>query len=220
MQNLAGWACLPLILNYGEKKMFSIDRFEMLRAIIFLGAVISKSSEECVFVRVTETELIFTSGDNSVNKKFSTVCDTTGKTLEKFMIPAAALYSFKEMMEGHKKNCKKLAKTDQKYLFVEISEKELSSYVDEVLYKQPQCEFKDLESCFQIQDEPALTLPVISSDFTSAMKGFDKSEPIKMTLTGVMGPIHFQQENYESIVIPYIEPEDPEGKQLSLEDQQ
>ena len=60
---------------------------------------------------------------------------------------------------------------------------------------------------------------MISADAISDMAGFSKSSPVEVTFSGTKNPIHFQQEDYEAIVLPPIETE--EGKKdLNLGDDQ
>lgn len=203
-----------------EKKMI-LDRLAVLAAILFIEPAIPKGAEtgkNCLFVRVEGDKLIFTGGAQFVTKKVIMVRPNTleesvisgnSKSLPKtFMIPRADLFAFKEMMKEHKADCKKLAKNDPSYLFVEMTDSELISYDGKIVYEQPKFEFKDLESIFNITKEPVSEIPMISADVISAMAGFGKSNPVEVTFTGPQSPIHFQQGDYEAIVLPPVEVED------------
>lgn len=200
-----------------------LDRLETLAAITFLESVIPKAAEtgkNCLFVRVDGENLIFTGGANFVTKKVVMVRPNTveeagrtekGKThLEKFMIPIADLLAFKKMMQEHKAHCKKLAKNDPSYLFVEMSDTELVSYDGRIVYEQPKYDFKDLESIFQITKEHVSEIPMISADVIATMKGFSKSTPVGMTFTGPKGIVHLEQGDYEAVVLPPVEKQEGE----------
>lgn len=204
-----------------------LDRLEMLAAISFIEPAIPKGAEtgkNCLFVRVDGDKLIFTGGAQFVTKKVIMVRPNTleesnlsgnNKPLpETFMIPRADLFAFKEMMKEHKADCKKLAKNDPSYLFVEMSDTELISHDGKIVYEQPKFEFKDLESIFHIEKETVSDILMISSDAISAMSGFSKSNPVEVTFTGPGNPIHFQQEDYEAIILPPIEKEEQKEQDL------
>lgn len=213
---------LPLTYLHKGDRMI-LDRLETLAAISFIEPAIPKDSDtgkNCLFVRVDEDKLIFTGGGSFVTKKVVMVRPNTveesarpGKKTEPpktFMIPRADLFAFKEMMKEHKADCKKLAKNDPSYLFVEMDDTELISHDGKIVYEQPKYEFKDLESAFQITREAVSEIPVISADILAAVTGFRKSKSIDITFTGHMNPIHFQQDDYEAVVIPPVEKEDEE----------
>lgn len=214
-----------------------LDRLETLAAISFIEPAIPKGAEtgkNCLFVRVDEDKLIFTGGGNFLTKKVIMVRPNTveesgkatkGKSLPKtFMIPRADLFAFKEMMKEHKADCKKLAKNDSSYLFVEMTDSELISYDGKIVYEQPKYEFKDLESVFNITKEPVSEIPIISADVISGMIGFSKSNPVEITFTGPKGIIHFWQDDYEAIVLPPVAPEkkkavEPGKDQVTIDQQ-
>lgn len=198
-----------------------LDRLETLSAISFIEPAIPKGEEtgkNCIFVRVMEDQLIFTGGGQFVTKKVTMVRPNTveelagsGKIkqlLKTFMIPRADLFAFKEMMKEHKADCKKLAKNDPSYLFVEMTDTELISYDGKIVYEQPKFEFKDLETIFQITKNSVSEIPMISADVISAMVGFSRSTPVEITFTGPKNPVHFEQGDYEAIVLPPVEKEE------------
>jgi len=209
-----------------------LDRLETLSAISFIEPAIPKGSDSgknCLFVRVDGDKLIFTGGGQFVTKKAVMIRPTTteesarpakGKNPpETFMIPRADLFAFKEMMKEHKADCKKLAKNDASYLFVEMDDTELISYDGKIVYEQPKYEFKELESAFDIVKGGVSEIPVISADVIAAMSGFGKSEAVEVTFTGPGSIIHFQQGDYEAVVIPPVETiEENEGEQLEIEE--
>lgn len=209
-----------------------LDRLEALAAISFIEPAIPKGSEtgkNCLFVRVDEDKLILTGGGQFVTKKVILIRPNTveesaragnGKKLPKtFMIPRADLFAFKEMMKEHKADCKKLAKNDPSYLFVEMDDTELISHDGKIVYEQPKYEFKELESVFQIIKDSVSEIPVISADVIAAVTGFKKSKPVEITFTGHRNPIHFQQGDYEALVIPPVEKEEPEGgEQMKIDE--
>lgn len=195
-----------------------LDRLETLSAITFVAAAISKKAESgrnCMFVRVESDKLILTGGNEFVVKKAVLIRPNTveeaGRTGKKvlppktFMIPRADLWAFKEMMKEHKADCVKLAKNDPSYLFVEMDDKELISHDGKIVYQQPSFEFKDLETILQIKKAPVSDILMMSGDIDSVMTGFRKSKPIEVTYTGDKNPIHFEQDDYQAIVIPPVE---------------
>ena len=197
-----------------------LDRLEMLSVITFLEKAIPKGSEtgkNCVFIRVDEGKLIFTAGGQFVTKKAVLIRPNTVEESVKdgklkplpdtFMVPKADILAFKKMMEEHKEICKKLAKNDPSYLFVEIFGDELVSHDGRIMYEQPKFEFKDLESVFEITKEPVSEIPIISADLIAATTGFSKRDPVEITFTGLRNPIHFQQGDYEAIILPPVEKE-------------
>jgi len=206
-----------------------LDRLETLFAISFIEPAIPKGSDtgkNCLFVRVDNDKLIFTGGGHFVTKKVVMVRPNTieeaarpgkkDKPPETFMIPRADLFAFKEMMKEHKADCKKLAKNDSSYLFVEIDDKELISHDGKIVYEQPKFEFKDLESAFQIKKKAVSEIPVISADILSAVTGFKKSKQVEITFTGHKNPIHFQQGDYEAVLIPPVEKEEKDDDQIQI----
>lgn len=208
-----------------------LDRLETLSAITFVEAAIPKKVEtgrNCLFVRVEHDKLIFTGGSEFVVKKAELNRPNTteeaarpgkGKKLPKtFMVPRADLCAFKEMMKEHKADCVKLAKNDQSYLFVEIDDKELISHDGKIVYQQPIFAFKDLEPILQVKKGSVSEMIMMSGDLTAAMTGFRKSQPVMITFTGDGKPIHFEQGDYEAIVIPPVEKkeESDNGEQLEI----
>ena len=208
----------------------NLDRLETLSAITFIEPAIPTKSEtgkNCLFIRVDGDNLILTGGGLFVTKKVILVrpaaeeLPITDKkpTPKTFMIPLAEVLAFKEMMKAHKGDCIKLAKNDPSHLFVTIDDKKLTSYDGEIVYQQPKFEFKDLESVFQIIKEAVSELPMMAGDITAAMKGFRKSEKVEITFTGDKNPIHFQQGDYEALVIPPVEKEeDDQGGEQTTTD--
>ena len=208
-----------------------LDRLETLAAINFIEPAIPKGSEtgkNCLFVRVDDDKLIFTGGGQFVTKKAVMIRPNAieesarpgkNKAPKTFMIPRADLFAFKEMMKEHKADCKKLAKNDPSYLFVEMDDTELISHDGKIVYEQPKFEFKDLESVFQITTFPVDEIPVISADILAAVTGFRKSKNIDITFSGIMNPIHLKQDDYEAVVIPPIEKDDEgqDGEQLTTD---
>lgn len=195
-----------------------LDRLEFLAALTFLESAIPDAVEtgkNCLFVRVEGYTLVFTTGGQFVTKKVimerpSTIEESaeTGKVKplpETFMIPRADLFAFKEMMKKHKKDCKKLAKNDPSYLFVEIFGDELISYDGKVVFGQPSFEFKNLESVFQITKEPVSEILMMPPDMNSATTGFSKSKAVEITFTGPKNLVHFKQGDYEAVVLPPVE---------------
>lgn len=195
-----------------------LDRLETLSAITFIEPAISKKAEtgrNCMFVRVENDKLILTGGSEFVVKKAILIRPNTveeaGRTGKKklppntFMIPRADLWAFKEMMKEHKADCKKLAKNDPSYLFVEIDDKELISHDGKIVYQQPKYEFKELETVLQVEKYSVDEMLMMSPDILAAMTGFRKSKPVMITFTGTESPIHFEQGDYEAIAIPPLE---------------
>lgn len=190
-----------------------VERLLMSDVISFLAPAIQSGSETgCLYVRVGEGGLIFISGGQFVIKKAilkkAAEDQKNKKPLpETFMIPEADLLAFKKMMDEHKSECKKLPETDPNFLFVEVSNIALTSNGSSVFYEQPKHEFKDLETHFQITKEHISEIPIMSADVIDVMKGFQKSDSIKLTFTGNDNPIHFQQEEHglEAILVPPVE---------------
>lgn len=206
---------------------FEFDRLEVLRLINFFKPVIPKkndSKRSCLFVRVDEGKLVFTGGGQFVIKKYVLESANTtaekGEIQKKFMIPRAALVSFGKMVEEHKAHCTKMAKTDESYLLVTIGDKELVSLKEKIDFEQPTFDFNDdIESDFQITKGSVSEIPMIPTDLASAMAGFGKIQPVEITFTGSMKPVHFKQGDYEAIVTPPIEKaEEPAGgEQISTD---
>ena len=204
-----------------------LDRLETLAAISFIEPAIPKgldTGKNCLFVRVDEDKLIFTGGGSFVTKKVVMVRPNTveesakprkKKTASKtFMIPRADIFAFKEMMKEHKADCKKLAKNDPSYLFVEMDDTELISHDGKIVYQQPKYEFKDLDYIFDdVTMDSVSEIPVISGDILAAVTGFKKSKPVEITFTGDRNPIHFQQGDYEAVLIPPVEKEEDSNDQ-------
>ncbi len=204
-----------------------LDRLETLAAISFIEPAIPKDSDtgkNCLFVRVDEDKLIFTGGGSFVTKKVVMVRPNTveesartvkkKKTPETFMIPRADLFAFKEMMKEHKADCKKLAKNDPSYLFVEMDNTELISHDGKIVYQQPKYEFKDLDYIFDdVTMDSVSEIPVISGDILAAVTGFKKLKQVEVMFTGDRNPIYFQQGDYEAVLIPPIEKEEDSNEQ-------
>lgn len=208
-----------------------LDRLETLSAITFVEPAISKKAESgknCLFVRVESDKLILTGGGEFVVKKAILIRPNTveeaAKTGNKklppktFMIPRADLCAFKEMMKQHKSDCINLAKNDPSYLFVEMDDKELISHDGKIVYQQPIFEFKELESVFQVKKNAVSEMIMMSGDISAAMTGFRKSIPVMITYTGSKKPVHFEQGDYEAIVVPPLEKEEENdnGEQLEI----
>lgn len=196
----------------------TLDRFVILSAIDFIAPAIPKGSESgknCLFICVDGDKMILTGGGLFVTKKVVIQAENTIQAFKDsgnknagsktFMIPRADVFAFKKMMEEHKADCKKLAKNDPSYLHVEVGDSELLSHDAKIVYEQPKYEFKDLESVFQISKDLVSEIPLISADVISAMTGFKKSDPVEVTFTGPGNLIHFQQGDYEAVVIPPVE---------------
>lgn len=216
-----------------------LDRLETLSALEFIIPAIPNKAEtgkNCLFIRVDEGKLILTGGGEFVIKKDilirpNTTTEAAGqegnKTAlpETFMIPRADIMAFREMMKEHKSDCKKLAKNDPSYLFIEINkigdngEMELISHEGKITCQQPRYEFKDLETNFYIAKEPITEIPMITADITAAMTGFQKSKPVEITFTGYKKPVHFQQGDREAIVLPPIEKNnDGDDEQIEIDE--
>lgn len=207
-----------------------LDRLETLSALSFIAPAIpqkAESGKNCLFIRVDEGNLILTGGSEFVVKK---VVLTRPNTVEEsarsgkwkqlpvtFMIPRADLVAFMAMMKEHKTDCVKLAKNDPSYLFVEIDDKELISHDGKLVYQQPKFEFKDLDVHFQIKKSPVSEIPVMPGDIVAAMTGFRKSKPVEISFTGHMNPFHFEQDDYQAIIIPPVEKED-DDEQLEIDE--
>lgn len=190
-----------------------VERLLMSDVISFLASAIQSGSETgCVYVRVGEGELIFTSGGQFVKKRAilkKGAEDQKNKNPlpETFMIPEAALLAFKKMMDKHKSECKKLPETDPNFLFIEVSNTALISNGSSVFYEQPGHPFEDLDPFFQITEEHLSEIPLMSADIDTAMKGFYKSDPVKFTFTGKDNPILLEQKDHELSVVlfPHVE---------------
>lgn len=196
--------------------MFPVDRLELLKVISFIKSVIPKKDEtgrNCLFVRVNKAIITFIGGNEFVIKKvvLTRPITTTDEEVNQdelpktFMIPRADIMAFEKMMEEHKTECKKLAKNDPSYLFVEINKGKLTSLDADIVYKQPIFEFKDLEPYFQITRGTVSDIPVMSGDISAAVFGFNKSDQIDITFTGHNSPILFEQEDYKALLIPPVE---------------
>lgn len=208
-----------------------LDRLEILSAISFIKPAIPKKTEtgmNCLFVRVDEGTITFIGGNQFVVKKvvLARPITTTEDSGEKevlpktYMIPRADIMAFKEMMEEHKVECKKLSKNDPSYLFVDIDEGKLTSLDADIIYQQPKFEFKDMEPVFQIAKDFVSDIPVMPGDISSAVFGFKKSEKIEVTFTGEQGPILFEQEDYKAILIPPVAVEEKKEEEGVSEGQQ
>lgn len=206
-----------------------LDRLQILSAITFINPAIPKKVEtgrNCIFVRVDEGSITFIGGNEFVVKQvvlirpITTIETQTNKGIipKTFMIPVADILAFKKMMEEHKTECKKLSKNDPSYLFVEIDEGKLTSLDADIIYQQPKFEYKDFQPVFEITKGPVSDIPVMSSDLSSTVFGFNKSEKIDITFTGHQGPILFEQGDYKAILIPPVEKEDNGDEQIEFDE--
>lgn len=206
-----------------------LDRLETLSAINFIEPAIPRKVEtgkSCLFIRVEADRLILTGGNEFVVKRATLVRPNTtveaadpvkvAEAPQTFMIPRADLLAFKEMMKEHKADCKKLSKNDPSYLFVEVDEKEMTSYDGKIVYQQPKFEFKDLEPFFDVSPAAVPYIPVMSGDISAAVFGFKKSKQINITFTGDKNPIHFEQGDFEAILVPPVEREEDGNEQTTF----
>ena len=202
-----------------------LDRLETLSAISFLEPAIPKkadSGRNCIFIRVDEDKLILTAGNEYVVKKAILIAQNTtegaggkaqGRKLpDRFMIPRPELLAFKKLMEEDKAECKKLAKNDPSHLFVEIDDKELISFKGKIDYEQPTFLFKELEPVFSITKSSVDEMPLMSGDARAALKGFLDSQPVEVSFTGYKNPVHFEQGDFEALLIPPVEKEGEDGQ--------
>ena len=125
--------------------------------------------------------------------------------------------AFAEIMKEHARDLKKLIHIDQTHALIEIDDKELLSHDGKIVYQQPKHEFKDLETIFQIHKESVDEIPVMSADISAVMTGFKKSKSVNVTFTGHMKPIHFEQGDFEAIMIPPIDKEEDEQTSIDGE---
>lgn len=205
-----------------------LDRLETLAAISFIEPAIpteEKTGKNCLFIRVDGDKLILTGGGEFVTKKIVLVSPNTTEGSAKkeelpqtFMIPLAELLGFKAIIKAHKVDSKKLGKEDENRLFVEIDHQKLVSHDGIVDFKQPKYPFKELETLFNIKKKSLGEIPVMPADIDTAMKGFQKSKKVDITFTGDNKPIHFQQGDYEAVVIPPVEKEDDGNEQTKIDE--
>lgn len=207
-----------------------LDRLETLSLIKFLEQAIptdDKTGKNCVFVRVDGDKLILVAGGEFVIKKGVLVSPNTTENAavkdqlpERFMIPLAELLGFKAIIQAHKADCKKLGKDDENRLFVEIDDKKMVSHDGIIDFKQPKYPFKELESMFDLTKSAVGEMPVMPGDLTAIMSGFQKSKPVEVSFTGHKQPVHFEQGDFEAVLIPPIEKaEDENGEQQTFDDE-
>lgn len=204
-----------------------LDRKEVADAISFIKHVIPESDEtgkNCLFVRFEKDKAIFTGGGEFTAKRVILVRPISTEeaakeqsrpvTGQSFMIPKGTLISFETLLSKHKSKCKKLAKNDQSYLYIDLDEVELESFGVSLHYKQPSFQFKDFEPLFQHKMESTSSVHVSYADIDDVMKGFQKSKQVKITMAGEKGPMLFYQESngYEAILIPSDPEEQPEDE--------
>jgi hypothetical protein len=193
----------------------NIDRLDFEAMITFMDPVIS--NDRGLSVRVENDSVICTAGNANLAKKavltkHSEIEELTGsKELppQEFMITNSALLCFKKLMGEHKSLCKKLAKGDPSYLYIDISDKKLWSNKEYVIYEQPSGRFENLEPLFEQEKEPIDGLFLYPSEISSIMTGFEKSKQIKTSFCGET--VHFYQESskYEAFFVPSDEEEKP-----------
>lgn len=207
----------------------NFDRLEVQAMIEFLSHVMpkdAKTGKNCVFVRVEGDKMIFTAGGAFSSKKavLTAVSQMTTheekKLPEKFMIPRADIIAFKEMMKEHKADCKRLAKNDPEKMIVTITGDEMISHDGKVTFQQPSHQFKELEPLFQIKRDPVSNIPAMTKELKSVIEGFRGSKKVNITLTGDNGPIHFEQEDFEAILLPPVEKKKESDGQTSFETNQ
>ncbi len=207
------------------------ERLEVDSMLKFIEPVIpsqTDSGKNCLFIRVEDGKFICTAGNEFVTKKVILVSinaiEQSGKAKKKgglpktFMISRPELLAFKAMMDEHKAYCKKMAKNDPSYMHVEITDNELISHDGCVPYTQPVHEYKDLEGLFHIKKGPRSDMNVRSEDYSSALKGFNKSENIEIKFSDDQKRIHFQQDDYESLMLLPVEKEDDDNEQLNTDE--
>lgn len=198
------------------------DRVELYSALNFMVSVIpkdAKNGKNCLFVRVEDGKLILTAGGEFTNKKAVIVSQntTTGTGLpEKFMIPRADLFAFQEMMKEHKAVCKNMDKNPDNHV-VSITDSELKSHDAVITYNQPKHLFKDLEPLFQIKMDHVSSMPIMKKEMTAILTGFKDSARIDVTYSGDGKAVHFEQGDFEAILIPPIEKEDKD-QQKTIDD--
>jgi hypothetical protein len=205
-----------------------VDRLELLNAIAFIYPVIAENDntgKNCLFVRVDKDEITLTGGGMFTSKKVvitrpgvtDELADEIDNPIDEktFMIPKGTLHGFAELMKSHKKKAKKLARSDESYLYVEIDEKQLKSFEVFLTFPQPEFDFQNLESLFEIEESEVSRMPVYSADISAIMSGFARSEHVHIVFSGDNGRIHFSQEKtgYEAILIPPIPSEGSDTSQ-------
>lgn len=201
------------------------DRLEVYAAIDFIQAVIpkdTKTGKNCLFVRVEGDNIILTGGGEYASKKVRLVAQNTttgkGKIPERFMIPKADLLAFREVMKEHKADNKRFQKDDPNKNLVEITGTELVSHDSVHKFQQPSFQFKDLEPLFEVKRAPVTEIPFKRKEVIAIFHGFKDSKNVKTTFCGDTGPIHFQEGDFEAILIPPVEKEE-EGKQTTIDDE-
>lgn len=204
-----------------------LDRQEVLRAIAFIAPVIPEGNEsgmDCLFIRAESDKLILTGGGQFAAKKVVLVRPISTEeaakdqkkatTPETFMILKGSLMSFETLLKKHKKKCKKLAKNDASYLYIDLDNQELESFGVSIHYKQPSYQFKDLEPRFQVKQEATTESIIMSGDMANMMKGFLKSSQVKAVYCAKDKAklIHFSQKSTEYEAVFICPPEDDDDE--------
>ncbi len=195
----------------------NLDRLEVLAMIGFIKHVIPENGDESyLFVKVENDTVICIGGTGSIAKKVVLV---KHPDIEKrknvipgtFMIPKSSLLGFETIMNKHKKLCKKLAKSDPNYLFVDVTENRLESHGVDIIFPKPSRDFEDMEHLFQKNKAPITDMIILSCEIEDIMKGFKKSKQVKATFSGKGETVHFSQDStgYEAFFIPPVEEEPP-----------
>lgn len=207
------------------------DRLEADSMFKFTEAAIpsqTDSGKNCLFIRVEDGKFICVAGNEYVTKKVTlgslNAIEQSGKSKngravpKTFMIPLPELKAFKAMMEEHKAYCKKMAKNDPSYMHIEITDNELISHDGYIPYSQPKHEFKELEGLFEIKKGPRSDMNVMQADLTSALSGFKKSKVVETNFSDDGKCVHFQQDDYESVMLLPVEKEEDDGEQTTIDD--
>ena len=195
----------------------NLDRLEFEAMVTFMDSVMS--GDDVLYVRTENDNVIFTAGNQNLAKKAPLTKHTEIEEATKkkklppleFMITGSALLCFKKMMSEHKAICKKLAKNDPSFLYVDISDKILWSNKEYVTYEQPPGKFVNLEPLFAKKEEEEFdgNLFLYPNEVSSIMKGFEGSKQLKTTFYA--DSVHFFQKSskYEAFFIPPPEEEEP-----------
>jgi len=200
-----------------------LDRQEFASMVAFMLPVIpkeEKTGRNCLFVKIEDGKYIFTGGGIHCVKRATIIAQETTveaaegrnkrkKLPESFMIPRGSLKGFAELLNDHKSICKKLAKNDEGYLYIEIDDEELESIGEYVHFKQPKFQYKDLQPFFEQKREGAHASILMSGEIEKAMAGFSKTNQVTAdycvmeTSGNKANLIHFKQEStgYESVFI-------------------
>ena len=216
-----------------------LDRQEFASMVAFMLPVIpkeEKTGRNCLFVKVEDGNYIFTGGGNHCVKRVVLIAQETtveaaggrnkGKKMsETFMIPRGALKGFSEVLKDHKAICKKLAKNDEGYLYIEIDDEELESIGEYVHYKQPKFQYKDLQPFFEQKMRGVTESIIMSTEIESAMAGFSKTNQVKAIYCTMENAnakanlIHFKQESTEYEAV-FICPSEDVGKEKEGDNEQ